>query len=114
MWPPRFEDAHTLAVRLAGGGEQRITADRILLATGASATIPPIPGLADTPYWTSTQILAADAGEIIQTAVLAIRRRMSVTDLAAELFPYLTLAEGLKLCARTFSTDVAQLSCCAG
>ena len=60
------------------------------------------------------QILAPDAGEMIQTAALAIRHRMSVEDLAAQLFPYLTLVEGLKLCAQTFTRDVAQLSCCAG
>ena len=68
----------------------------------------------DTGRLLGAQILAADAGEIIQTAVLAIRQRMSVADLAAELFPYLTLAEGLKLCAQTFSTDISRLSCCAG
>ena len=60
------------------------------------------------------QVLAAEAGEIIQTAVLAIRNRMTVEDLAGQLFPYLTMVEGLKLCAQTFNKDVKQLSCCAG
>ncbi|VAW79755.1 Mercuric ion reductase [hydrothermal vent metagenome] len=60
------------------------------------------------------QILAADAGEIIQTAVLAIRNNMTVAGLAGQLFPYLTMVEGLKLCAQTFSKDVNALSCCAG
>jgi len=60
------------------------------------------------------QILAPEAGEMIQTAVLAIRNRMTVDDLASQLFPYLTLVEGLKLCAQTFRKDVKQLSCCAG
>jgi len=60
------------------------------------------------------QVLAAEAGEIIQTAVLAIRNRMTVEDLAGQLFPYLTMVEGLKLCAQTFNKDVRQLSCCAG
>lgn len=59
-------------------------------------------------------ILAAEAGEIIQTAALAIRNRMTVADLAGQLFPYLTIMEGLKLCAQTFTKDVKQLSCCAG
>ncbi|WP_347814088.1 hypothetical protein [Pseudomonas aeruginosa] len=31
-----------------------------------------------------------------------------------KLFPYLTMVEGLKLAAQTFSKDVKQLSCCAG
>lgn len=60
------------------------------------------------------QVLAAEGGEIIQTAALAIRNRMTVQDLADQLFPYLTMVEGLKLCAQTFSKDVKQLSCCAG
>lgn len=59
-------------------------------------------------------ILAAEAGEIVQSAALAIRNRMTVEDLAGQLFPYLTMVEGLKLCAQTFSRDVKQLSCCAG
>ncbi len=60
------------------------------------------------------QILAAEAGEVIQAAALAIRNRMTVNELAAQLFPYLTMVEGLKLCAQTFTKDVKQLSCCAG
>ncbi|MGV6858101.1 MAG: mercury(II) reductase [bacterium] len=60
------------------------------------------------------QTVAAEAGEIIQTAALAIRHGMSTEALAADLFPYLTMVEGLKLCAQTFHKDVSQLSCCAG
>ena len=60
------------------------------------------------------QAVAAEAGEIIQTAALAIRANMTVSDLAGQLFPYLTMVEGLKLCAQTFFKDVTQLSCCAG
>ena len=60
------------------------------------------------------QAVAPEAGEIIQTAVIAIRARMTVQDLADQLFPYLTMVEGLKLCAQTFFKDVKQLSCCAG
>ncbi|HEC28464.1 MAG TPA: mercury(II) reductase, partial [Gammaproteobacteria bacterium] len=60
------------------------------------------------------QVLADEGGEIIQTATLAIRNRMSVQGLADQLFPYLTMVEGLKLTAQTFNKDVKQLSCCAG
>jgi len=60
------------------------------------------------------QVLASEGGEIIQTAVLAIRNRMTIQDLADQLFPYLTMVEGLKLTALTFSKDIKQLSCCAG
>ncbi|WP_018991659.1 mercury(II) reductase [Aromatoleum toluclasticum] len=60
------------------------------------------------------QVVAPEAGELIQTAALAIRHRMTVQELADQLFPYLTMVEGLKLTAQTFSKDVKQLSCCAG
>ncbi len=60
------------------------------------------------------QAVAAEAGELIQAAALAIHNRMTVQELADQLFPYLTMVEGLKLAAQTFTKDVAQLSCCAG
>lgn len=60
------------------------------------------------------QAVAPEAGELIQAAVLAIHHRMTVQELANQLFPYLTMVEGLKLAAQTFDKDVKQLSCCAG
>lgn len=60
------------------------------------------------------QAVAPEAGELIQTAALAIHHRMTVQKLAEQLFPYLTMVEGLKLAAQAFSKDVTQLSCCAG
>jgi mercuric reductase len=60
------------------------------------------------------QAVAPQAGEIIQAAALAIRAKMTVQDLADQLFPYLTMVEGLKLAAQTYTKDVSQLSCCAG
>jgi len=60
------------------------------------------------------QILAHDGGEIIQSVVLAIHNDMTVTELADQLYPYLTMVEALKLCAQTFTKDVKELSCCAG
>jgi len=60
------------------------------------------------------QIVAPEAGEMIQTAVLAIQNKMTIEQLAGQLFPYLTMVEGIKLCAQTFNKDVNALSCCAG
>lgn len=57
--------------------------------------------------------VAADAGEVIQTAVLAVKCGLTVDDLTGTLFPYLTMVEGLKLAALSFSKDVSKLSCCA-
>ena len=68
---------------------------------------------ADTGRLLGVQAVAAEAGELIQAAALAIHHRMTVADLAGQLFPYLTMVEGLKLCAQTFTKDVTQLSCCA-
>lgn len=63
-------------------------------------------------------VLSAEAGELIQTAALAIecgrRYGFTVRDLRGVLFPYLTQVEGIKLAAQTFEKDIAQLSCCAG
>lgn len=69
---------------------------------------------AETGRLVGAQIVAVEAGELIQTAALAIRARMTVRELGDQLFPYLTMVEGLKLCAQTFTKDVKQLSCCAG
>ena len=60
------------------------------------------------------QAVAAEAGELIQAAALAIGARMTAQDLADQLFPYLTMVEALKLAAQAFGEDVKQLSCCAG
>lgn len=59
-------------------------------------------------------ILAPEGGEMIQTAVLAIRFGITLTQLRQTMFPYLTNAEGIKLAALAFEKDVAMLSCCAG
>lgn len=69
---------------------------------------------ANTGRLLGAQIVAHEGGEIVQTTALAIRNRMTVEDLGRELFPYLTMAEAIKLCAQTFSRDVKKMSCCAG
>jgi mercuric reductase len=58
-------------------------------------------------------IVAADGGEVIQTATLAVKFGLALDDLTTTLFPYLTQVEGLKLAAQAFTRDVAKLSCCA-
>lgn len=68
---------------------------------------------AETGKLLGVQAVAAQAGELIQAAALAIHHRMTVADLAGQLFPYLTMVEGLKLCAQSFTKDVKELSCCA-
>ncbi|MBI3958594.1 MAG: mercury(II) reductase [Chloroflexi bacterium] len=69
---------------------------------------------ADSNRLLGAHILAPEAGEMVQTAVLAIRFGITLQDLRETLFPYLTNVEGLKLAALSFEKDVAMLSCCAG
>ena len=58
--------------------------------------------------------LAPEAGDSVQTAALAIKQGLTVSELADMIFPYLTTVEGLKLAALGFAKDVTKLSCCAG
>lgn len=69
---------------------------------------------ADSNRLIGAQAVAPNAGELIQSASLAIQQQMTVYELADQLFPYLTMVEGLKLAAQTFTRDVSELSCCAG
>lgn len=57
--------------------------------------------------------LADNAGDVILAGVYAVKFGLTVSDLADTWAPYLTMAEGLKLAAQSFTTDVRMLSCCA-
>lgn len=59
-------------------------------------------------------ILAPEAGDLIQTVVMALKGGLTTRDLGDTIFPYLTGVEGLKLAAQSFDKDVKKLSCCAG
>jgi dihydrolipoamide dehydrogenase len=49
-----FVDDHTLAL---SGEAGQVTAENIIIATGSEPFVPPIDGLAETGYWTSTTLL---------------------------------------------------------
>ena len=89
----RLTGAATLSVERAEGDTVHLAPDRILVATGASPTLPPIPGLADTPWWTSTdalftsetpQHLAVIGGSFVACEIAQAFRRLgsAVTILA--------------------------------
>ena len=58
-------------------------------------------------------VVGDGAGDVIQSAVLAVRHHITAAELGATFHPYLTTAESLKLAAQAFTRDVARLSCCA-
>ncbi|MEA3277387.1 MAG: FAD-dependent oxidoreductase, partial [Pseudomonadota bacterium] len=91
----RFEDAHTLTVTRADGTKKTVIADRILIATGARPAIPDIPGLRDTPYWTSTEALVA---EKIPTHLVVIGGSVVALELAQA---YLRLGAKVTILARS-------------
>ncbi len=59
-------------------------------------------------------VVSENAGDVIYSAVLAVKFGLTIEDLRSTFAPYLTMAEGLKLAALTFDKDVSKLSCCAG
>ena len=58
-------------------------------------------------------LAAANAGDAILAATYALEAGMTTEQLAKTWAPYLTMAEGIKLAAQSFRTDVSKLSCCA-
>ena len=60
------------------------------------------------------RILAPEGGEQIMEPALAIRYGIGASGVASMFHPYLTQAEGIKLCAQGFMKDVSKLSCCSG
>ena len=52
----RFEDPHTLA--LSDG--RKIRGKHFLIGTGSKVSVPPVPGLRETPSWTSDEVLDLD------------------------------------------------------
>ncbi|MCV5137583.1 FAD-dependent oxidoreductase, partial [Escherichia coli] len=62
--------------------------DRCLIATGASPAVPPIPGLKDTPYWTSTEALVSETIPkrlaVIGSSVVALELAQAFARLGAK------------------------------
>lgn len=57
--------------------------------------------------------VAQDAGELAAAGVHLIAAPTTVHDVASRWAPYLTMAEGLKIAAQSFTADVSRFSCCA-
>lgn len=57
--------------------------------------------------------VAKDAGDLAAAGVYILEAGMTVEQVVNLWSPYLTMAEGLKIAAQSFTTDVSRLSCCA-
>ncbi|MDO4899940.1 NAD(P)/FAD-dependent oxidoreductase [Actinomyces sp.] len=53
----RFVAPRTVEITTADGAARRVRGRRVLINTGTTPTVPAIPGLVDTPYWTSEDLL---------------------------------------------------------
>ncbi|WP_242926934.1 mercury(II) reductase [Pontibacter vulgaris] len=68
----------------------------------------------ETDQLLGARIVAPEGSELTMELSLAIKYGITVKELASALHPYLTLAEGVKLAAMSFTKDVKKMSCCAG
>ena len=68
---------------------------------------------ADTRRIVGITAVAKDAGDLAAAGVYILEAGMSVDQLATLWSPYLTMAEGLKIAAQSYTTDISKLSCCA-
>jgi mercuric reductase len=57
--------------------------------------------------------VAECAGDLMLAGVYAVKFGLTVEGLATTWAPYLTMSEGLKLVAQSFTAEVRKLSCCA-
>lgn len=97
-----------------------VEAQRYLIATGSVPWVPPIAGLGEVPYLTSTS--AMDLQEVPESLIvvggnyigLELECGMDVQQLANTWCPYLTISEGINLAAQAFTMNAATLSCCGG
>ena len=57
--------------------------------------------------------VAKDAGELAAAGVYLLEAGMTTEQVAGMWSPYLTMAEGIRIACKVFTTDVSKLSCCA-
>lgn len=67
----------------------------------------------DTDRIVGITAVAEDAGDLAAAGVYILEAGMTVDQVANAWSPYLTMAEGIRIAAQSYRTDVAKLSCCA-
>ena len=68
---------------------------------------------ADTGRIVGITAVGKEAGDIAAAGVYILEAGMTVDQVANLWSPYLTMTEGIKIAAQSFTTDVSKLSCCA-
>ncbi|WP_413543567.1 mercury(II) reductase [Citricoccus nitrophenolicus] len=68
---------------------------------------------ADTGRILGITAVGKEAGDIAAAGVYILEAGMTVEQVANLWSPYLTMAEGIRITAQSFTTDVSKLSCCA-
>ena len=68
---------------------------------------------ADTGRILGLTAVAKDAGELAAAGVYLLSAGLTVEQVAHTWAPYLTMAEGIRIAAQSYTTDVSKLSCCA-
>jgi pyruvate/2-oxoglutarate dehydrogenase complex dihydrolipoamide dehydrogenase (E3) component len=99
----KFINART--IRLTDGTE--LTADHFMIATGSTVSVPPIPGLAEAPVWTSDDVLDLDfkpekvivlGGGIVACELAQFMRRIGTEVIQVQRSPHIL---------KEFSTEAA-------
>ncbi|MDA8422333.1 MAG: mercuric reductase, partial [Nitrospiraceae bacterium] len=66
----------------------------------------------ETKQITGVHILAPHAGELVAQAMMLVKNRNTIDDVAESLPMFPTLSEAIKLAALSFTKDISKLSCC--
>lgn len=93
-----FVDSHTIEIQLKGGGVRRISSKKFIIATGAKAFVPPIPGIKEVDYLTNEslfeieelpkELLIIGGGPIgteMSQAFVNLGSRVTVIDMAPQI-----------------------------
>ena len=67
----------------------------------------------ETDLLLGARIVAPEGGELLMQLSLMIKYKIPLKEIVGMFHPYLTLSEGIKLAAMSFTTDVKKMSCCA-
>ena len=66
----------------------------------------------ETKQITGIHILAPHAGELVAQAMMLVKNKNTIDDVAESLPMFPTLSEAIKLAALSFTKDISKLSCC--